>query len=71
MENHAARPVMAPTPTIPPTTPPAIAPTFELFEVGVEDPVLVVETDTLVDSNAVEVGVSGAVALDSGRSRRK
>lgn len=70
MKNHAARPTMAPTPTIPPTTPPAVAPTFELFKVVVEDPVLVVETGTLVDSGAVEVSVSGAVALDSGRSTR-
>lgn len=68
MNNHAARPAMAPTTTIPPTTPPAVAPTFELFEVVVEDPVLVVETGTLGDSDAVEVSVSGEVALDSGRS---
>lgn len=71
MKNHATRPVIAPTPAIPPITPPAIAPTVELFEVGVEDAVLVVETGTLVDSDVVEVGMlmdSGAVALDSGRS---
>jgi hypothetical protein len=34
-KNHAARPAMAAIPTTPPTAPPAIAPTFELFdEVG-------------------------------------
>jgi hypothetical protein len=43
--NHVARPMMATAPTIPPTTPPAIAPTFELFELfdDAEDPVAVPE----------------------------
>jgi hypothetical protein len=82
MRNHAASPAMAPTPTIPPTTPPTVAPTSELFEVGVEDPVLVVETGkivvyniveacVLVDSDVVVLPDSGEVALDSGKSTRK
>jgi hypothetical protein len=34
-KNHVAKPMMAAAPTIPPTTPPAIAPTFELDELVV------------------------------------
>jgi hypothetical protein len=49
-------------PAIPPTTPPAITPTFELFEVdcAVEDSVAVVdvvvkEADTLVIDEVIEL----------------
>lgn len=55
-KNHVARPMMAAAPTIPPTTPPAIAPTSELVELAggaVEDPVaapeLVTEADTVLE----------------------
>lgn len=57
-KSHVAKPMMAAAPTIPPTTPPAMAPTFELFEavgddVVVEDPAgaerPVAEADTLVE----------------------
>jgi hypothetical protein len=55
-KNHVAKPMRAAAPTIPPTTPPAIAPTFELVELVGDDaevpvaaPELVTEADTVLD----------------------
>lgn len=57
-KNHVAKPMMTAAPTIPPTTPPAIAPTFELVELAGDDvdeeleaapEKLVKEADTLLD----------------------
>jgi len=64
-------------PAIPPTTPPAITPTFELFEVdcAVEDSVaevdvVVKEADTLVIDEVIEVvGCTGWVEVASGESK--
>jgi hypothetical protein len=73
-KNHVARPMMAAAPTIPPTTPPAIAPTFELVElagddVAVEVPVAVPvkEADTVLGEVTEPVDCT-LVAVDSGRS---
>jgi len=68
-------PTMA-IPAIPPTTPPAITPTFELFEVdcAVEDPVAAVdvtvkEADTLVVDEIIELVDCTWVEVDSGESK--
>lgn len=73
-KNHVARPMMAAAPTIPPTTPPAIAPTFELVELDdvVEDGVAVseipvTEADALVKEVTEPVDCT-LVAVDSGVS---
>jgi hypothetical protein len=75
-KNHAATLAMA-TITTPPTTPPARAPTFELFEVevGDEDAVAAVDevvkdADTLVVEEIIEL-VDCTGAEDSGASKRK
>jgi len=75
-KNHAARPAMAAIPTTPPTTPPAIAPTSELFEVGVADCVAEdvaifaeeVKENRLVVDGIVEPVDCTLVAVDSGVS---
>lgn len=63
-------------PAIPPTTPPAITPTFELFEVdcAVEDSVAVVdvvvkEADTLVIDEVIELVGCTWVEVASGESK--
>jgi len=63
-------------PAIPPTTPPAITPMFELFEVdcAVEDSVaevdaVVKEADTLVIDEVIELVGCTWVEVDSGESK--
>ncbi|KAG2049018.1 hypothetical protein BDR06DRAFT_975598 [Suillus hirtellus] len=49
IKTHAAKPAVAPTPTIPPPTLPTVVLTFEFFELGVESPVSQVDIgDTLL-----------------------
>jgi hypothetical protein len=76
MTNHATTPAINAAPMRPPTTPPAIAPAFDLLLCGVEDGVeatVVLDADELGvkvdwDTLSVDVGTIETLPVTSGES---